>query len=201
MMKKKLIEDSDDVEEDGQVQPPKKKKKTQSLQCKHCKDVFSILEDLEKHETGVHGVTHPPQDEEADFDDDEEGYDNASQTSDDKEIEQKYFSIPDDADICDLRGNSRFDVVPCFNRISTNNYVSIGMCEGFNEKTKGNFYFYTYFSFPFYLTDKYISSYTKIQFPSICIYRNTDFFSLLCRSVLIRSIILQYQESLDFRGG
>ena len=180
MMKKKLIEDSDDVEEGGQVQPPKKKKKTQSLQCK---------------------VTHPPQDEEADFDDDEEGYDNASQTSDDKEIEQKYFSIPDDADICDLRGNSRFDVVPCFNRISTNNYVSIGVCEGFNEKTKGNFYFYTYFSFPFYLTDKYISSYTKIQFPSICIYRNTDFFSLLCRSVLIRSIILQYQESLDFRGG
>ena len=82
-----------------------------------------------------------PQVEEDDFDDDEEEEDNQSQISTGKDNEKKYFSIPDDADICDLRNDSKYDVVPCFNRISTNNYVSIGMCEGFNENTKGKFFF------------------------------------------------------------
>ena len=89
-----------------------------------------------------------PQVEEDDFDDDEEEEDNQSQISTGKE-EQKYFSIPDDADICDMRNEGKDAVVPCFNRISTNNYVSIGMCEGFNEKTKGKFI--SRLIFPFWL--------------------------------------------------
>ena len=101
-----------------------------------------------------------PQVEEDDFDDDEEEEDNQSQISTGKDNEKKYFSIPDDADICDLRNDSKYDVVPCFNRISTNNYVSIGMCEGFNEKTKGKFF--SRLIFPFWLL--LLNRYTKEKF-------------------------------------
>ena len=38
----------------------------------------------------------------------------------------KFFSIPDDAAICDLRSDQQSLLNPCYNRISTNNYVSIG---------------------------------------------------------------------------
>ena len=86
--------------------------------------------------------TPPPQDEEDGFAD-EDVDDNESQTSQ----PVQYFTIPDDADILDLRGSSRSEVVPCFNRVSTNNYVSVGMCEGFNEKTKGKIFSRSIFIF------------------------------------------------------